>query len=782
MKNSIELLAPAGSYEAFIAAVQNGANAVYLGGNAFGARAYATNFSDEEIIRAVKYAHLRNVRVYITVNTLYDDLQFPELLEYLTFLYDNQVDALIIQDVGLVEMVKHYFPDFEIHMSTQTSIHNLEGVTFFEELGIQRVVLSRENTIDEIRDICQHTTIDIEVFVHGALCVSYSGQCLMSSSIGKRSGNKGMCAQPCRLGYRLKKDNQYLNNKELYLLSPRDLCTIENIDTLIEAGITSFKIEGRMKRPEYVAVIVKKYRQAIDQYLTTKNIQDQKDTIIAMKKMFNRGFTNGYLFNDATFMSKTYPGNRGVEVGSVINYDFNKRKVRIKLNDTLKQNDRIVFENNDFTRTITKLYNNGCLVNRGDIGDVIEIDLDTKVFKNNTVYKVIDDDLLIAAKNSYRDEHCKIPITIAFKGTIGKQANITISDGSNIIEKETTHLVEKAISKPLTKERLEQQLQKVGGTVYSIKDITIDYDKEATLPIKEVNLLRREAIESLNVIRENKKIHSHKIETTLSLKKHSINNKTLAIKVCNLSQLEIVASSLIGTYYFPIGKELKEAIAIVTKLKGTIIPYTSFLTTTKTIQEFIESSEFQMIDTVLIGDFGALQLLKNYKKCILDTSFNIYNSYATSFFKEYQGIILSNEMSAKQIKNLHSQVPEVIFMAYGKVENMISKYCPISEHYFDKKVVGCNRCKEGKYSLVDRKKESFTICMDESCNMHLLNNHPLYIDKIDSLPVSTILLSFSDEDNNTIKAIVNDYITHILPNNKSQNKTNVQYTNGYFND
>ena len=248
----IELLAPAGDKEAFIAAVQNGANAIYLGGTMFNARSFAKNFDNDELLWAVEYAHLRNVKIFVTVNTLYKDEEFEMLLEYIDYLYTIQIDALIIQDIGLCSIVHEIYPDFEIHMSTQASVMNKHGVKFFEKRGVSRIVLARENSIEEIQNICSSTSLDIEVFVHGALCICYSGQCLLSSFIGKRSGNRGECAQPCRLKYRLVQDNIILEDKIPYLLSPKDLMTIENIGKLIDAGVCSFKIEGRMKRPEYV--------------------------------------------------------------------------------------------------------------------------------------------------------------------------------------------------------------------------------------------------------------------------------------------------------------------------------------------------------------------------------------------------------------------------------------------------------------------------------------------------------------------------------------------------
>ena len=262
--NRIELLAPAGDFESLQGAIANGANAIYLGTTAFSARAFAKNFSLEELNQAVQYAHLRNVRIFVTVNTLYQDDEMKDVLSLIDSLYDLQIDALLIQDIGLLKLVHERYPDMELHTSTQMSIMSLEALRYFEDLGVKRVVLARENTIDEIKYICSHTDLEIEVFAHGALCVGYSGQCLMSSMIGRRSGNRGACAQPCRLPYSLEEDGKIINTS--YLMSTMDLCTSDHINEYIEAGVASLKIEGRMKRPEYVAAVTQVYSKAIKHY------------------------------------------------------------------------------------------------------------------------------------------------------------------------------------------------------------------------------------------------------------------------------------------------------------------------------------------------------------------------------------------------------------------------------------------------------------------------------------------------------------------------------------
>ncbi len=282
----IELLAPAGSVESLYAAVQAGADAVYMGGSKFSARAYANNFDDEQLKEAINYCHLYGVKVYITVNTLIKEEEIKEAIKYIGFLYSIGVDALIIQDTGIAKLIKENLPNFEIHASTQMTIHNGEGAIFLKELGFKRIVLSRELSLKEIEYISKDLDIETEIFVHGALCICYSGQCLMSSILGGRSGNRGRCAQPCRLPYTLINEKDDKETKG-YILSPKDICNIENMGDLIKAGATSFKIEGRMKRPEYVAGVIRSYRKAIDAAINKENFEEEQNKKELMQ-LFNR--------------------------------------------------------------------------------------------------------------------------------------------------------------------------------------------------------------------------------------------------------------------------------------------------------------------------------------------------------------------------------------------------------------------------------------------------------------------------------------------------------------
>ncbi|MBQ1919938.1 MAG: U32 family peptidase, partial [Selenomonas sp.] len=344
----VELLAPAGSREALIAAVESGANAVYLAGSQFGARAYANNFDEDGLREAIHFAHLRDVLINVTVNTIVDDTEIPALKDYLRFLRDAGADALLVQDLGVARIAREIIPDMPLHASTQMTVHSLEGVLALQEMGFTRVVLSRELSLKEIKYICANSDVEIEVFMHGALCVCYSGQCLMSSMIGGRSGNRGRCAQPCRLPYTLvdEQGQDVLGDKAgSYLLSPRDINTIDVIPDLIGAGVASLKIEGRMKRPEYVATVVSTYRAAIDMYLAGQDYRVDQSARDNLAQIFNRDFTTAYLVNrpGKNMMSDRRPNNRGLLIGRVTAYDWDKRLVTVKLSGRLALGDQVDF-------------------------------------------------------------------------------------------------------------------------------------------------------------------------------------------------------------------------------------------------------------------------------------------------------------------------------------------------------------------------------------------------------------------------------------------------------
>ncbi len=360
MKN-IELLSPVGDFECLQSAVQNGANSVYFGGNLFNARSSASNFDYDELEKAINYCALRNVKTHLTLNTLIKDNEFKEAISLAKQAYEFGIDAIIVQDLGIAKYLIEHFPDLPIHASTQMTIHNLEGVKKLEELGFKRAVLSRELSISEIEYICSNSNIEIETFIHGALCISYSGQCLFSSMVGGRSGNRGKCAQPCRLPYSL--IEKRINNSEKvldngHILSPKDLCSLEYLPQLIKSGVKCFKIEGRMKTPEYVAIVTKIYRKYIDMILDNKKYVIDESDIKMLMQVFNRGgFSSGHLSThpNKELIFKEKPNNMGIYLGNVTHYNANKGHVQVILNEDISIGDIITFKREQTKYHISEL-------------------------------------------------------------------------------------------------------------------------------------------------------------------------------------------------------------------------------------------------------------------------------------------------------------------------------------------------------------------------------------------------------------------------------------------
>lgn len=762
-REDVELLAPAGNFEALVAAVQNGANAIYLGGQRFGARAFAHNFDYDALKMAVQYCHLRNVKLYVTVNTLYSQQEIDEIISYLEYLYQIGIDALIIQDMGLYSLIKKYFPEIEIHMSTQASVRNIEGVRYFANQNVDRVVLAREMNISEIKEICQNCLIDIEVFVHGALCMSYSGQCLMSSMIAKRSGNKGECGQPCRLPYSLLEDGKNIENQK-YLLSPMDLCTIEKVPELIEAGIKSFKIEGRMKRPEYVGEVVKAYRQAIDSYFDKKMYTPD---ILRMKKVFNRGFTQGFLFQDYLNLAKDIPGNQGVKIGKIVNYSKKRKMLDIQLSDTLYQNDRIYFPKNDFTRTITKLYKNNKLVNTAYQGDFISIEMD-QLLEFQDVYKIVDSKIVEDNNKYVKDEHVKLPIQMKVFGLINRPLQLTIIFKNKKVIVKSNQNIEKAKKVPLTNERIKEQLSKLGNTTFYLEKCSIRFPDDGTISIKEINTLRRQAIDNLQKeILDVSSRKINKIEKFNNSYKERNHHKKIAIQISDISQLEDVRLDDIDQVFVPFYQYQAQ--------NDKYIPYVPFLYDEKDFNEFLNSHYYQSCHSIQVNDFGALNLVCD-KNVILGYHMNIANNQAAQEFN--LPFIVSYEMSKNEIQTFKVD-KDIYFTAYSQIINMNLKHCIISDHYFSKKQKGCQLCKKHQYCLKDRKQMNFKVITDHYCNNYILHTHRFYFDKINELNIDYVLLNFLDEKTDEIQIIIDDYL-NIINHQLSKNKKNYSVFQGYF--
>lgn len=655
-----ELLSPAGNRQCLEAAIEAGCDAVYLGGKVFGARNFALNFNNEELIDAIKYAHINGVKVYVTVNTLIYDSEVDEFLKYIEFLHKNNVDAIIIQDLGMFDLVRKTFPNLEIHASTQMHIHNLEGALLAKKLGFKRVVIARETSIDDLKRI-KKANIDIEIFIHGALCVSYSGQCLMSSMIGGRSGNRGTCAQCCRLKYDLISNNKKIN-KDNYILSTKDLCTINQIGELIDIGIDSLKIEGRMKRPEYVYLVTSIYRKAIDNYLKVGKTNITLSDIYKLEKIFNREFTKGFLFNEDNnnFTHERRPNHIGVVIGEVVKYKNNK--VTIRLTQNISKNDgiRIITDKQDVGGTLLKFYKNNKEVIEAYPNDLIEFKMDGNIKKGNLLVKTSDYKDIEEIKHNLKNKTRKVMINGFIKCHLNKKIELTLNDGINEVTVLSKNNVEKALKVPTSKETILKQIEKLGNTIYKFDKLDTDIEENIFINIKDINELRRDAIEELN----KKRLYNYdykKDKYSIKLIDYEV-MRGFNYLVNNIDDYNKIKNKKYVNIYTENKELLNLNEKIILKLPRVITKYNDYN------------------QKLLIGEIGSLY---KYKDVYTDFSLNVTNSYTVAFLHALgvSRVTLSYEMNDIQIENLiknyinrYNKRPNLELIVKSTPEVMVSKY------------------------------------------------------------------------------------------------------------
>ncbi len=509
MRRLPELLAPAGSPDALLAAVAAGADAVYLGGIRFGARKFAQNFDESELEKAIDYAHLHRVKVYITVNTLIRDSELSDAARYLVKLYEIGADAVLVQDIGLAALARTLVPDLDIHASTQTTIHNSQGAAWAAKLGMKRVVLAREVSVNEIKKMAKEAKVGLEVFVHGALCYCYSGQCLLSSAIGGRSGNRGMCAQPCRKPYVLLRGDKDLYGrpanllaadiKDRFLLSTRDLSAYSNLDKVVNSPIESLKIEGRMKSPEYVAIVTDIYRKALDKIAEgtwSPSKQDMSDLALA----FNRDFTGGHLLGSKDIMGRTMSDNRGLLIGTTVSYDSQHGEASTRLLTSLipEQGDGLVF--------MAPGQELGMVVHKPILRDgLLKLKTPDRVRPGAKVYLTSSNAISRRAKDiitrpamqssTVQSSTVQIPIDLSIAWDDG--VPVVCVDGPEEIgriEFRADFRMDPALNRPLTSEQIEAQLRKTGGTPFLIRKLEMKYPGGLFAPLSALNKLRRDIL------------------------------------------------------------------------------------------------------------------------------------------------------------------------------------------------------------------------------------------------------------------------------------------------
>ena len=754
----VELLAPAGSREALVAAVENGANAIYLAGNAFGARAYASNFDREALREAIHFAHLRKVAIHVTVNTIVADEEMGPLRDYLRFLYEAGADAVLVQDLGVARVAHETVPDLPLHASTQMSVSSLEGVRALAELGFTRVVLARELSLKEIRHICAHAPVEIETFMHGALCVCYSGQCLMSSMIGGRSGNRGRCAQPCRLPYTLvdEKGQDVLGDKAgSYLLSPRDLSTIDVIPDLIEAGVSSLKIEGRMKRPEYVATVVRTYREAIDTYYAGKGYAVTQEERDDLAQIFNRDFTTAYLEGrpGKAMMSDRRPNNRGLLIGRVTAYDWDRRIVTVKLSGRLGLGDQVDFwvkVGGRVTATISALTDaKGRAVEEGQAGDIVSFAIPSAVRDHDRVFKVYDARLMERAKETYASGAPvrRIPVAIAVRAAVGEPLTVTLCDAEGHRgEGRTDFIGEPARKRPLSEEIIRKQVSRLGTSVYEMKSLYCDIAGEVMVPMSEINEARRKAVEALDALRLKEiEVREHRPEPKFTdrIARPTPKKADFLVAVDTLGKAEAALAAgadgiLFGGESYEhrvIAPEEYERAWQMAREAGARIDFNTPRIVhdgqQKHVERLLDAFAAFPPDAVHVHNIAMLALVRRLTDFAIHADYSLisYNKQTLAFLKDYgaSGATLSPELTAKEIRQLAKESPlPLTCIVHGRLELMVSNYCVTGSF-----LGGCGEgpctqpCTRGHFALKDRKDALFPLAMDQFCHMHVLNSKVL---------------------------------------------------------
>ena len=639
-----ELLSPAGDMKTLIFAINNGADAIYVGGKTFGARAFAPNFSSNELKEAVRYCHLYGVKLYVTANTVIFENEIEEFLDYIKFLYEIGVDAVIMQDLGMINLVRRLIPNLEIHASTQINCHNDESLFLLKDMGVTRAVLAREMSLEEIKSL--KCPIEKEVFIHGALCVSYSGQCLFSSLNGGRSGNRGKCVGSCRLPYELYKNKTKVKTTGKYLLSTKELCSVNTIKDILDANINSLKIEGRMKSPEYVGYVTKVYRRLIDEYYSGGNPQITEEEMNNLTTLFNRQFTQGYLFDNNIYNIKT-PNHLGSDLGKVIK--VNDYKIYIKLSDELYQEDSIRFCESFKGMTVNKLYNEkGLLVNHVSKGDVAIVDNKVGLKNKDNVAKTISK-RLIDMVNKIPSK--KIPISFKLTALCNRNLELSISDGVNVIS-EKSIVLEKANNKATSKEEIYSKLNKLGSTPFYLDKCDVMVD-DVFVPMSFLNELRRSLCDKLI----SKRCECYN-KVDFKYEKKILNDKhdDQSVLVRNEEQLKCVLDKCrIYTEDYELYKKYKDK-NVFYKLPRIMTEYPSFKN-----------------ENLLVSELGGIHKYSHDNNVIADYPLNITNSETVNFLHKLGVKISTISPEVTDFESLEKYSYSTEKIIYGKPDLMILK-------------------------------------------------------------------------------------------------------------
>ena len=777
----MELLAPAGTMENFMAALESGADAIYLGGKVFNARAHAANFGIDELREAVRLAHILDVSVYVTVNILIGDTELKDLEQYIKDLDSIGVDAIIVQDLAVAEIAKRVAPNIHLHGSTQMTASTLDAVRFYESLGFTRVVLARELSLKEIQHICKHCKAEIEVFVHGALCVCYSGQCLMSSFIGGRSGNRGACAQPCRLPYELldSKGASVLPKHEAYLLSPKDLNYSEHMNELVAAGVTSFKVEGRMKKVSYVRQVIGTYREILDEASIHENQRK------ALASGFNRGFSTAYLEDTVgrQMMTVVAPNHQGKPIGESYT---KKGEVYLSLTEPIEQG------------SLVKILQSNGSVTYYTVDDEWTCVSDT-LYKGRPAEGLAVGQLYLAStpKNTKsrglqeftRKYDMSVYLSVGSNGETNYTELTAILDSGLSVTVTNEYVPAIANKVPTSLEKVTEQLGRLGNTLFRLSYVDIP-DGPYMWPASVLNALRRDAVTALEIA-----LITHHVESWQALQvtgdvdydfkaQHELSYDTCPMISARVDEIEGVKAAISGgaqkivfggdrlsrtpyalSIYDEVARLCAQSDVICTFATPRVVKDDEVEAYKHTLEAIVQAHP----DSISIHVPQALLWLRElgYTGAIeADTGLNIFNTPTLHFWEQLHISCVnpSQELTLKQITELakHSHVP-IETMIHGYTEMMISEYCAIASFVGTGSKVNCPMpCVKESYSLKDRKGEIFPIRTDPYCRMHIMNSHEMdmraYVPMLLQKGISILRIDGRHMKPSYVKDIVSQYV------------------------
>ena len=777
----MELLAPAGTMGNFMAALESGADAIYLGGKVFNARAHAANFGIDELREAVRLAHILDVSVYVTVNILIGDTELKDLEQYIKDLDSIGVDAIIVQDLAVAEIAKRVAPNIHLHGSTQMTAATLDAVRFYESLGFTRVVLARELSLKEIQHICKHCKAEIEVFVHGALCVCYSGQCLMSSFIGGRSGNRGACAQPCRLPYELldSKGESVLPKHEAYLLSPKDLNYSEHMNELVAAGVTSFKVEGRMKKVSYVRQVIGTYREILDEASIHENQRK------ALASGFNRGFSTAYLEDTVgrQMMTVVAPNHQGKPIGESYT---KKGEVYLSLTEPIEQG------------SLVKILQSNGSVTYYTVDDEWTCVSDT-LYKGRPAEGLAVGQLYLAStpKNTKsrglqeftRKYDMSVYLSVGSNGETNYTELTAILDSGLSVTVTNEYVPAIANKVPTSLEKVTEQLGRLGNTLFRLSYVDIP-DGPYMWPASVLNALRRDAVTALETA-----LITHHVESWQALQvtgdvdydfkaQHELSYDTCSMISARVDEIEGVKAAIAGgaqkivfggdrlsrtpyalSIYDEVARLCAQSDVICTFATPRVVKDDEVEAYKHTLEAIVQAHP----DSISIHVPQALLWLRElgYTGAIeADTGLNIFNTPTLHFWEQLHISCVnpSQELTLKQITELakHSHVP-IETMIHGYTEMMISEYCAIASFVGTGSKVNCPMpCVKESYSLKDRKGEIFPIRTDPYCRMHIMNSHEMdmraYVPMLLQKGISILRIDGRHMKPSYVKDIVSQYV------------------------